>query len=267
MEQQLILAGMDIDSLKKLSNELFTSCLFDSKNPSQIFAKILAGKELGIGPIASIIGINIIQGKPSLSSNLIAASLARHPNYKYRVLQSTNEICEIEVFENGESLGKCDFTFAEAQKAKLTLKDVWKNYPSDLLFARCISRAARRFAPGIFGGNPVYTDEEIEIDSASGARVINGELEPISAEIKPEDYKIQKESEVVEFSNSEQISIIVELCEKLQKGSDYLKKAIRAKFGHEDLTKVPKPFADQWQSNLQKRHDDENQFLKDMDGE
>jgi hypothetical protein len=30
-----------------------------------------------------------------------------------------------------------------------------------MLFARAITRGARRFAPGIFGGSPIYTPEEL----------------------------------------------------------------------------------------------------------
>ena len=47
----------------------------------------------------------------------------------------------------------------------MTEKDNWRKYPSDMLFARAISRGARRFAPGIFGGSPVYTPDEMGVDT------------------------------------------------------------------------------------------------------
>ena len=59
-----------------------------------------------------------------------------------------------------------------AQAAGLTGKDNWKKYPSDMLFARAISRGARRFAPGIFGGSPVYTPDEMGADVDEEGNVI-----------------------------------------------------------------------------------------------
>jgi hypothetical protein len=65
----------------------------------------------------------------------------------------------------------------EAQAAGLTGKDNWKKYPSDMLFARAISRGARRFAPGIFGGSPVYTPDEmgVEVDE-EGSVIVDAEI-------------------------------------------------------------------------------------------
>jgi hypothetical protein len=61
-------------------------------------------------------------------------------------------------------VGASSFTIQEAQEAGLLGKDNWKKYPSDMLFARAISRGAKRFAPGIFGGTAVYTADEMGVD-------------------------------------------------------------------------------------------------------
>lgn len=193
---------VEIDHVQKLSKELFASSLFESKNPAQLFAKILAGKELGLEPIASITGINIVQGKPVLGANLIASLIARHPVYKYKVLKSDDKICEIAVYEHNELVGSCSFTIQEAMGAGLINKDNWKKYPSDMLFARCISRAARRFAPGIFGGAPVYTPDEISDEHL---------------ELDLHDHVESKiiDSEVIELCTQDQIDKFDQLCFEL----------------------------------------------------
>jgi hypothetical protein len=119
-------------------------------------------------------GIHIVQGKPVLGANVIATLVKNDPRYNYKIVECTDKICAIEWFENGQSTGQSSFTMSEAQNAGLTGKDNWKKYPSDMLFARAISRGARRHAPGIFGGSPVYTPDELNVDTDEEG-YINGE--------------------------------------------------------------------------------------------
>jgi hypothetical protein len=46
--------------------------------------KILAGREMGFPPIASMVGISIIEGKPAAGANLLAAAMKR-AGYTWRV--------------------------------------------------------------------------------------------------------------------------------------------------------------------------------------
>src|SRR3972149_5956164 len=43
----------------------------DSREAAQCVTKILAGRELGIGPVASMTGIYIVKGRVTLSANLM----------------------------------------------------------------------------------------------------------------------------------------------------------------------------------------------------
>lgn len=133
----------------------------DVNEVAHAVVKIQAGQELGIPPFAAMTGINIIQGKVALGANIIATLIANDPRYAYQVVRSDSKVCEIQFYENGKPSGIASFTIQEAQEAQLTGKAVWKQYPSDMLFARAITRGARRYAPGIFGGSPVYTPEEL----------------------------------------------------------------------------------------------------------
>jgi hypothetical protein len=106
-----------------------------------------------------------------IGANLIATMISNHKSYAYRVIKSTKEICEINFYDsknktvNEDSfIGTCSFTIQEAQEAALLGKDNWKKYASDMLFARAISRGAKRYTPGIFGGTAVYTPDELGVD-------------------------------------------------------------------------------------------------------
>ena len=155
----------NFDDLQRAAIALQASGYFqDVKSKAQAIAKVMAGQELGIPPFASMSGIHIIQNKPVLGANVIATLVKNDPRYDYRIVQADDKACILEWFEDGTSVGKAGFTIQEAQAAGLTIKDNWKNYTSDMLFARAISRGARRFAPGIFGGAPVYTPDEMNVE-------------------------------------------------------------------------------------------------------
>lgn len=163
----------DFEGLQRAAMALYKSGFFtDLKSEAQAIVKVMAGSELGLPPFASMTGIHIIKGKPVLGSNLLATLVKNDARYDYKVEKADAKICTITWYENGKAVGHNSFTIEEAAAAELTGKDNWKHYAEDMLFARAISRGARRFAPGIFGGAPVYTEDEMGV-------TIEGELEDV----------------------------------------------------------------------------------------
>lgn len=156
----------DFVLLQRMAKVHFESGDFPSlKGVAGAISKMLLGKDFGLSPSVSLTSIHVVQGKPVLSANIIAALIDRNERYDYRITtkpEDSEKRCDIKFFKDKEELGTVSFTMEEAQRAGLSGKDNWKKYPSDMLFARAISRAARRFAPSIFGGNPVYTEDEGE---------------------------------------------------------------------------------------------------------
>ena len=155
----------NFENLQRAAMALYRSGYFnDAKSEAQAIVKVMAGSELGLPPFASMSGIHIIQGKPTLGSNVMATLVKNDPRYDYHIKQADDNVCILEWFENGNKVGEAGFTIKEAKDAGLAGKDNWRKYTSDMLFARAISRGARRFAPGIFGGSPVYTPDEMGVD-------------------------------------------------------------------------------------------------------
>jgi len=165
------------DTMQRAAVVLVESGFFkDVQSKAQAIVKVMAGAELGLPPFASMTGIAIIQGKPVLGANLIATLVKNDPRYDYRPVEHTDTACVIEWREKGKVVGQSAFTWEEATRAGLTGKDNWRKYPSDMLFARAISRGARRFAPGIFGGSPIYTPDELGADVDEDGNVVEGEI-------------------------------------------------------------------------------------------
>jgi len=92
----------------------------DAKQMSQAFVKVQAGKEMGIGAFASMTGINIIMGKPTLGAGLIASCVKGNEKYDFKVKELTDKVCSIDFFQksvNGmEFIGNSTFTIEDAKK-------------------------------------------------------------------------------------------------------------------------------------------------------
>ncbi len=131
----------------------------DAKQEAQAIAKILAGAELGIGPVAAMTGIYIVQGRVTLSANLMAAAIKRSGRYNYRVKKLDMTGCEVEFFDHGQSIGLSAFGPDDAKAAGLT-GDNWRKYPRNMYFARAMSNGAKWFCADVFAG-PVYTPDEV----------------------------------------------------------------------------------------------------------
>lgn len=142
----------------------------DSTQAAQAVVKVMAGQELGFGPVTSMTGIHIIQGKVALGSNILAAAIKRSGRYNYLVQKLDNDGCTIEFYENGKAIGKSEFTKADAQSAGVLGKDNWKKFPRNMYFSRALSNGQKWFCPDVGNGAPLYTPEELgaEIDGETG---------------------------------------------------------------------------------------------------
>jgi hypothetical protein len=168
----------DLDTMT-LGKVLAQSGYFqDAREAAQAIVKVLAGRELGIGPVAAMTGIYIVKGRVTLSANLIGAAIKRSGRYNYRVCAMDNEACAIEFFENGETIGLSEFSMRDAAAAGLSGGN-WKSYPRNMLFARAISNGAKWFCPDVFAG-PIYTPDEL------GERVDGETGEPIDITPPPQ---------------------------------------------------------------------------------
>ena len=153
-----------IDNMIRIAKAMKESGFFsDSTEIAQAFVKIQAGEELGFAPFASMSGLHVIKGKPSLSANSMATLVKAHPKYDYRVREISNANCVIEFFEGGDSLGTSEFSAKDAQAAGT--QNMGK-FPRNMLFARSMSNGVKWFCPDVMAGMAVYTPEELgaEVD-------------------------------------------------------------------------------------------------------
>ena len=225
-ENQMVVRNMD-DAVRAGKVLAESQYFKDVKNVAQAIAKIMAGVELGIPPMAAMTGVHIIDGKAALGSNLIASQIQRSGRFKYRIKEQNAKVCKIEFFElegeKWESLGVSEFTFEMGKRAGLTDRGQnWKKYPEAMLFARALTQGARLFTPAVFGA-PIYTPEELGDESAE---VIDAPVVVVTDQVKetvknvpeikepapaPKAKPLDAPTEDPELISSEQIAEIEEL--------------------------------------------------------
>ncbi len=140
------------------------------------------GHELGLEPMASTNNIYIVNGKPSLSTDIMHALVMRSAEYSgSKWLTKSNDTQKAEVvikrkLKNGsieEFSGYFDMEMAK--NANLLHKDNWKKHPDRMLRKRALSFALRDGYPDILAG--VYDPDELEVVSINNSNNKNN-LEP-----------------------------------------------------------------------------------------
>jgi len=166
----------------------------DTRSQAQAIVKILAGAELDFGPIASMNGVYIIEGRTTMSANLVGAAIQRSGRYRYRVVEHDAQHCVIDFFEiNGlaqrEKLGSSSFDLNDAKAAGLLDKrgGNWQKFPRNMVFSRALTNGARWYTPDVFSG-PVYTPDELGAELDAEGNVVDiqqveqvAQGEPVSA--------------------------------------------------------------------------------------
>lgn len=134
------------------------------KSPQMAIAIAAMGAELGWSPMKSLRSIYMVDGNPELSAqSMLGLVYERMPGASIEILQNDAECAKIRARRNTDDCwGEFSFTIEDARGAGLLSKkgNVWKNYTTDMLWARCVSRMCRRKFPDVIQG--CYVVGELE---------------------------------------------------------------------------------------------------------
>lgn len=162
MNATTALEPSNVDEAFRLCERLVQSGLLGKniQKPQAALAVILAGRELGLTAMQSLRSIHIIEGKPTLSADLMVALVKRSPKCLYfKLINSTSKLATYETDRAGEGVTRMSWTIEQAQAAGVAGKDNWKRYPDAMLRARCIAALARAVYPDLLAG--VYEENEL----------------------------------------------------------------------------------------------------------
>lgn len=128
--------------------------------PEKAIAIIMKGKELGIGAMEALSSINIIQGKPSVSPQLMLALARRTHELEDLKMESTDKGATVTIKRKGQSEYTTKFGIAEATAAGLLQKDNYKKQPAIMFQWRALAGNLRITFPDAISG--LYTVDEME---------------------------------------------------------------------------------------------------------
>lgn|SRR5262245_11822582 len=129
------------------------------KTPEQAAAIILTGRELGIGTMAALQTINVIQGKPTVSPQLMLALINRSGQLEDIQIETSIKGATVIIKRRGQSEYTAKFGPEEAKAMGLDGKDNYKKQPATMYKWRAVADACRaKFSDCILG---LYTPDEM----------------------------------------------------------------------------------------------------------
>ena len=157
-------APLSWNALVRISSTEFVPRALRGK-PDAVLAAVFTGREIGLGPLASLRLVDVIDGTPSLSAELTVA-LIRAAGHRLILVDESPSSCTVQGIrrENPDDVMTVMYTLDDAEAAGLVSLDdngrprarsrqgapmPWERYTSDLLWARAVTRLARRHFPDV----------------------------------------------------------------------------------------------------------------------
>lgn len=159
--------AQQIQMAEFLSKAVATLPLVYRDRPADIFAVVLQARALNIPVMTAIHGLvwDEKMGKGAMTAQLMGALLLRGGVAFTHEFVPT-KLCSMTFTRiDGRAGGTCDWRILEAINAGIANSYTWMYYPDDMLFARCLSRGARRFAPDLILGFGYTIDELREMST------------------------------------------------------------------------------------------------------
>jgi hypothetical protein len=142
------------------------------KTPEAAVVIIMTGRELGLLPLQALRSISVVEGKPTLSADLLLALAYKSGHCTgYEILELTDEKCVVQIARNGIVKPPYSYTIEEARKAGLASRPNWQRHTKAMLRARATAAACRAYFPDVVLG--LYTPDELD------------DLSPVPAEAAP----------------------------------------------------------------------------------
>jgi hypothetical protein len=164
--------------------------------PQKAFLIMAQGRELGLSTMQSLGNIYVVEGKVSLSSDLMAAMVLKSAVCEYlRVVEMTPERATYAAKRKGGNEFRFSFSWEDANKAGLTGRATYKANPADMLRHRALSKTVRAVFPDVVAG--LYSRDEAEdiVDvtpRTTVAEVVHAAAETAQTPALPAATKVRK---------------------------------------------------------------------------
>ena len=143
------------------------------QTPEAAVAIIVKGMELGLPPMAALNGITIIQGKPTVSPQLMLSLINRAGILEDLKIETGPQGASCMMKRRGRTAFTASFGPAEAKAMGLDGKDNYRKQAPVMYQWRAVAACSRVVAPDVIDG--LYTPEEmgadVQVDEDGGMTV------------------------------------------------------------------------------------------------
>ena len=223
-ELQLIPTNEEMQTYERIAEQASKSGFFGKLGgPAGIFSIALYARELGQPPMQMLCGgMHNIMGKVEIAP-VTMNGMIRKAGHLLKIAESSDQKCTIKGIRNDtKEEYSCTYSIDDAKRAGLVKAGSgWEKFPSDMLFARCLSRLARRLFPDVIG--PSYVEGEIKeieiaeskknvsaVEIVESAPIVEKAADPIETTIGQEKAKILEDMLV---NNPEILKRVLEIHE------------------------------------------------------
>lgn len=194
MGDLVVAAPVSVPDVMTMADVIVKSGLFPAfKNRESAAAMMLLCRAKGLDPMTAVERYHIVQGRPVMRADAMLGEFIRMGGRVEWHRRDDTEASATFSHPQGGSV-TVSWTIEQARKAKLTGKDIWNQYPRQMLHARCVSEGVRSVLPGATNG--LYTPEEAmqmepvgelpTVKPAEPVRSISRDPEPIAILPAPE---------------------------------------------------------------------------------
>lgn len=199
MTDLVVAAPVSVPDVMTMADVIVKSGLFPAfKNRESAAAMMLLCRAKGLDPMTAVERYHIVQGRPVMRADAMLGEFIRMGGRVEWIKRDDTEASATFSHPQGGSV-TVSWTIDMARKAKLTGKDIWNQYPRQMLHARCVSEGVRSVLPGATNG--LYTPEEaMQMEPVAetppapakpAVRAISRDSEPVVALPAPEPVVVE----------------------------------------------------------------------------
>ena len=142
-------------------------------NPANAFVAAETGAALGLEPLQALASIAVINGRATLSSDLMAAVI-RRAGHTLRIVENSPESVTAILIRADDKTFKFEVTWDKNKAMKAGLwgqRGPWSQYPAQMLRARAITEVARQGASEVLMGM-IYSPEDFNATITDTGEVV-----------------------------------------------------------------------------------------------
>lgn len=146
-------------------------------NAANAFVAAETGAALGLEPLQALASIAVINGRATLSSDLMAAVI-RRAGHTLRIVENSPESVTATLIRADDKTFKFEVTWDKDKATKAGLwgqRGPWSQYPTQMLRARAITEVARQGASEALMGM-IYSPEDFGATMTETGEVIEAEI-------------------------------------------------------------------------------------------